>query len=63
MKAEDISALYPGTLVEALGAAGCIQALARHLRVPQKQLTSWMEGDEETPRTVLLRALDFVRNH
>jgi hypothetical protein len=49
------------TLVEAASIAGDVRTLARRLRVPVKQLTSWIEGDEETPRPVLLRAIDFVR--
>ena len=48
------------TLVEAANVAGGIRTLARRLRVPVKQLTSWMEGDEQTPRPVLLRAIDFL---
>ena len=50
----------PNILLEAVGAAGGIRALARRLRVPTKQLTSWMEGEEQTPHTVFLRVLDFV---
>jgi len=49
------------TLLKAAGIAGGIDALARHLRVPKKQLGSWMEGEVETPRTVSLRAVDFLR--
>jgi len=48
------------TLLKAAGIAGGIDALARHLRVPKKQLGSWMEGEVETPRTVSLRAVDFL---
>jgi hypothetical protein len=47
-------------LLEAAAIAGGIQALARRLRVPSKQLTSWMQGEEQTPHTVFLRVLDFV---
>lgn len=50
----------PSMLLEAAGIAGGIQALARRLRVPSKQLTSWMEGEEKTPHTVFLRVLDFL---
>ena len=50
------------TLLEAADIAGGIQILARRLRVPSKQLSSWMEGEVETPHTVFLRALDFIRN-
>lgn len=50
----------PSMLVEAAAIAGGIQALARRLRVPSKQLTSWMQGEEQTPHTVFLRVLDFV---
>jgi hypothetical protein len=48
-------------LLEAASIAGGVQSLARHLRVPCKQLTSWLDGDMETPRTVLARAVDFIR--
>jgi hypothetical protein len=47
-------------LLEAAGIAGGVRALARRLRVPTKQLTSWMEGEAQTPHTVFLRVLDFV---
>lgn len=47
-------------LLEAAAIAGGIQALARRLRVPSKQLTSWMQGEEQTPHTVFLRVLNFV---
>jgi len=49
------------TLLKAAGIAGSIEALARRLRVPKKQLDSWMHGEVETPRTVFLRAVDFLR--
>jgi hypothetical protein len=49
------------TLLDAAAIAGGIRVLARRLRVPLKQLTSWMEGDEPTPQTVYLRAVDLVR--
>ena len=49
------------TLVEAASIAGDVRTLARRLRVPLKQLTSWIEGDVEIPRPVLLRAIDFLR--
>ena len=48
-------------LVEALDIAGGIQTLARKLHVPSKQLGSWIDGEVETPRTVWLRAVEFVR--
>jgi len=60
MSTQELAAL-PEPLAQALRVAGGIQALARYLRVPKKQLTSWMEGEEKTPSTVLLRALAFVR--
>ena len=50
------------TLLEALNIAGGIEVLARKLHVPSKQLGSWLEGDVETPGTVLQRALDFIRD-
>ena len=50
------------TLLEAMNIAGSIQVLARKLHVPSKQLGSWIEGEVETPDTVLMRALDFIRN-
>ena len=49
------------TLVEALHIAGELPVLARKLRVPSKQLGSWIEGEIETPGTVLERALNFIR--
>ena len=63
VKPHDLSAdaASVSTLLDAAAIAGGIQALARRLRVPQKQLTSWMEGDEPTPSAVYLRAIDFVR--
>ena len=50
-----------GTLLDALGIAGGLRELARHLHVPQKQLSGWIEGDEPTPYSVFIRAIDFVR--
>ena len=50
------------TLLEAANIAGSIQVLARKLRVPSKQLGSWLEGEVETPTSVIARALDFIRN-
>ncbi|HZO02952.1 MAG TPA: hypothetical protein VFB93_17285 [Burkholderiales bacterium] len=47
-------------LHRAAGIAGGIRELARCLRVPTKQLTSWMEGEVPTPHTVFLRALAVV---
>ena len=47
-------------LVIAKGIAGGIEALARHLRVPKKQLASWIEGEVETPRSVFLRVLNYL---
>ena len=64
MSTEDTWAHFPAApaaLAQAFCAAGGIQALARYLRVPKKQLTSWMEGDVETPSGVLVRAIAFVR--
>lgn len=49
------------TLLQALDIAGGIQALARRLHVPKKQLEGWLEGEVETPPAVLLRALDILR--
>ena len=48
------------SLMIAKGIAGGIEALARHLRVPKKQLASWIEGEVETPRSVFLRAVDYL---
>ena len=36
--------------------------LARHLRVPKKQLASWISGELDTPYGVFLRAVDFLRS-
>jgi hypothetical protein len=49
-------------LLEAANIAGGIDLLGRRLRVPKKQLRSWIEGDLETPHAVLLRAGRLVRN-
>ena len=49
------------TLLKAAGIAGGIEALARHLRVPKKQLGSWIAGDVETPHGVFLRVVAFLR--
>jgi len=48
-------------LLRAHGLAGGIEALARHLRVPKKQLGSWIAGEVETPHGVFLRVVDFLR--
>ena len=48
-------------LARALNLAGGIEALARHLRVPKKQLGSWIAGELETPDGVLLRVVAFLR--
>lgn len=49
-----------GVLIEAARIAGGIQALARRVHVPTKQLTSWIEGEVPTPHTVFLRVLAFI---
>ena len=56
--------LDPGAsmLLRAQGLAGGIEALARHLRVPKKQLASWINGELDTPYGVFLRAVDFLRS-
>jgi hypothetical protein len=56
-----VMAICASTLHDAVDIAGGIQALARRLRVPTKQLTSWIDGDEQTPPAVFSRALNFVR--
>jgi len=48
------------TLMIAKGVAGGIEALARHLRVPKKQLASWIDGEVETPRTVFQRVVNYL---
>jgi hypothetical protein len=48
-------------LARAQSIAGGIEALARHLRVPKKQLGSWIAGEVETPHGVFLRVVDFLR--
>jgi len=48
-------------LARAMGIAGGIEALARELRVPKKQLGSWIAGDVETPHGVFLRVVAFLR--
>ena len=49
-------------LLRAMNMAGGIEALARHLRVPTKQLGRWITGDVETPHGVFLRVVDFLRH-
>ena len=49
-------------LLRATNMAGGIEALARHLRVPSKQLDRWIAGDVETPHGVFLRVVDFLRD-
>ena len=48
------------TLRIAKSIAGGIDALARHLRVPKKQLASWIEGEVVTPSTVVVRCVGFL---
>jgi hypothetical protein len=48
-------------LARAQQLAGGIEALARHLRVPKKQLGSWIAGEVETPDGVFQRVIDFLR--
>jgi hypothetical protein len=52
---------FSSMLARAKGIAGGIEELARHLRVPKKQLASWIDGEVETPYGVFLRAVDFLR--
>jgi hypothetical protein len=47
-------------LLIAKSIAGGIDALARHLRVPKKQLASWIEGEVDTPPAVVVRCVDFL---
>lgn len=49
-------------LARAQGLAGGVEALARQLRVPKKQLGSWIAGEVETPHGVFLRVVDFLRS-
>jgi hypothetical protein len=49
-------------LLRATSIAGGIEALARHLRVPKKQLDRWIAGEVETPHGVFLRVVDFLRS-
>ncbi len=48
-------------LLRAMGIAGGIESLARELRVPKKQLGSWIAGEVETPHGVFLRLVAFLR--
>ena len=48
-------------LLRAQGIAGGVEALARQLRVPKKQLGSWIAGEVETPQGVFSRVVDFLR--
>lgn len=49
------------TLLEAATVAGGVQALARRLRVPTKQLGCWIDGDADAPVAVFLRAVAFLQ--
>ena len=49
-------------LARAQSLAGGIEALARALRVPKKQLGDWISGEIETPHGVFLRVVDFLRS-
>ena len=51
----------PDPLLQALDIAGGLQALARHLHVPKKQLGSWLDGETETPPAVVVRAVNFLK--
>jgi len=57
---DDTSPAGANLLRRATSIAGSIDALARYLHVPKKQLGSWIDGDIETPRAVFLRAVDFL---
>ena len=59
--ASTIAAMESTLLLRALSIAGCIEALARQLRVPKKQLGSWITGEVETPDGVYLRVVNFLR--
>ena len=48
-------------LRRAMDIAGGIEALARELHVPKKQLGSWIAGELETPDGVYLRLIAFLR--
>ena len=48
-------------LLRAKGIAGGMEELARELRVPKKQLGSWIAGEVETPDGVFQRVIDFLR--
>lgn len=51
----------PNMLLRALDLAGGIEALARHLRVPKKQLAEWIAGEVDTPDGVFMRVVEFLR--
>ena len=48
-------------LLRALGLAGGIEALARDLRVPKKQLADWIAGEVATPDGVFMRVVALLR--
>ena len=48
-------------LIRARDLAGGIEALARHLRVPKKQLVEWIDGEVDTPHGVFMRVVEFLR--
>ena len=49
-------------LLRARDLAGGIEALARQLKVPKKQLASWIDGEADTPQGVFARAVEFLRS-
>lgn len=53
---------FSSMLAKAMNVAGGLEELARHLRVPKKQLASWISGELDTPYGVFLRAVDFLRS-
>jgi hypothetical protein len=50
-------------LLRATSIAGGVEAFARHLRVPRKQLKRWIAGETETPHGVFLRVVEFLRSN
>jgi hypothetical protein len=61
MTLSSMSLPEPSMLLRARDLAGGIEALARHLRVPKKQLAEWIDGEVATPHGVFMRVVDFLR--
>jgi hypothetical protein len=52
--------VYRRTFQRAAGFCGGVRKLARHLRVPLRDLEKWMAGETAPPIAVFLKAIDLV---